>query len=115
MAEEYRAVTICIKSAGHEELDGIKGGDDSGHYHLTEDEHDLLDGVLGEYKDELGAEDTFHKLRDGEYNRLVELLDLLYPTEDDDPEEILADLIAANTSTYMTEHDVIDGGEVSNS
>ena len=114
MAEEYQAVTICIKSAGHEQLDGLMGGDDDGHYHLTEDERDLLDGVLNEYQDELAEDDIFHKLRDGEYNRLVELLDLLYPTEDDDPKETLAEIIAANTSKYMTEHDIIDGGEVSN-
>ena len=112
MAEEYKAVTICIKSAGHEELDGIKGGDDSGHYHLTEDEHNLLDGVLSEYQDELDEEDTFHKLRESEYNRLIELLDLLYPTEDDDPEQILAGIINSHTSTYVTEHDIIDGGLV---
>ena len=112
MAEEYKTVTICIKSAGHEQLDGIKGGDDSGHYHLTEDELDLLDGVLNAYQDELAEDDTFHKLRDGEYNRLIELLDLLYPDEDADPEKILAEIIAARTSTYVAEHDVIDGGEV---
>ena len=110
MAEEYKAVTICIKTAPHEELDGIKGGDASGHYHLTEDEYDLMQGVLGEYRDELAEEDTFHKLRDAEYNRLTEILDLLYPDEDTDAEDVLAALIDARVNERVV--DIINGGEV---
>ncbi len=112
MADEVSEVVIRIKSAAHEQLDGMLGGDDSGHFHLTEDERDLLDGVLNEYQDELAEDDTFHKLRDGEYNRLIELLDILYPTEDDNPEEILANIIRTHTAQYVTENDIIDGGVI---
>ena len=114
MSEEYKAVTICIKTAGHEELDGIKGGDASGHYHLTDEEYDLMQGVLEEYQDELAEEDTFHKLRDKEYNRLTELLDLLYPDEETDTEEALAAFIDArvNERVQQIKADIINGGEV---
>ena len=110
MADEYQAVTICIKAAGHEELEGIKGGDDDGHYHLTNEEYDLMQDILEERRDELATEDTFHKLREEEYNRVTELLDLLYPDEDTNIESALAALIDARVNERVA--DIINGGEL---
>ena len=106
MAEEFQAVTINIKTAPHEALDGIKGGDDSGHYHLTSDEYDLLGYVFDDYRDEIDSGIDFHRLDDNEYNRLTGLLDVLVPDEDADAEEQLAEVLASYTAN------IIDGGEV---
>lgn len=107
--EEYKAVTICIKTAPHDELDGIKGGDASGNYHLTKDEYELMQGVLDGYREEVAVEDNFHKLQDAEYNKLIEILDLLCPNENTDVETALNALIDARVNKHA---DIINGGEV---
>ena len=111
MAEECRAITICIKSAGHEELDDIKGGDDNGYYHLTDEEYNLMQGILEGYRDELAEEDTFHKLRDDEYTKLTDMFSLLYPDDEDtDFEKALNALIDARIQQYVA--GIIDGGKI---
>ena len=108
MPDEVKAVTINIKTAGHEQLDELIGGDDTGHYHLDAEEYSLMTELLEDYKDELDDGEDFYKLRASEHERLLEILDILCPDEEDDPEEVLAEIINAR----ITEHDIIDGGEV---
>ncbi len=106
MAEEYQAVTINIKTAPHEALDGIKGGNDDGHYHLTNEEYDLLGYIFDDYRDEIDSGIDFHRLDDSEYNRLTYLLDTLMPDEDTDAEAQLASALEGYSAN------IIDGGEV---
>ena len=107
MAEEVKAVTVNIKTAGHEQLDELIGGDEEGHFHLSKEEYTLLLDVLGDYEDELDSDEALYKLRESEYGRLTEILDLLYPDEDADPEDILIGIIDDNT-------DILDCGIVGN-
>ena len=99
MAEEYSAVTINIKTAPHEELDGPQGGDDDGHYHLTEEEYSLMSSVLGERREEDESGGCFHKLEDEQYEKLLELLDVFFPDENSMAEDTLAELIDERAGT----------------
>ena len=112
MAEEYSAVTINIKTAPHEELDGLQGGDDNGHYHLTEEEYALMSSVLTERSEEEESGGCFHKLEDEQYERLVELLDVFFPEEDAMAEDTLAELIDERVGTNNHEQlENLLGGE----
>ena len=105
MADEFNAVTIKIKSAGHEDLDGLMGGDDDGHYHLTEEEYNLMTEVLDNRREENDAEEDFYKLSETEYDKTTTLLDMFFPDDDTDAEDALAALIAKHIKT-------IDSGTV---
>ena len=87
MADEVKAVTICIKTAGHEELDGIMGGDNDGHYHLSQEEYELLMDLLQRHSDELESEEEFYKLTETEYNKLMDLFDRFLADEEDEEQE----------------------------
>lgn len=105
MANEPNAVTINIKTAGHEELDGLIGGDADGHYHLTEEEYNLMLEVLDNRREEDVSEEVYYKLSETEYDKVTTLLAMFFPDDDTAPEEALAALIVKHIKT-------LDSGEV---
>ena len=109
------AITINIKTAPHEQLDELMGGDDSGHFHLTEDEYNLMLRLVEQLRDEDETEQEFHKLSDDEYTKLTDMFSLLYPDEDEDTdfEQALNAIIDARVAQYVAE--IIDGGKVGTS
>lgn len=114
MAEEFQAVTITIKTAAHEQLDGLMGGDDSGHYHLTEEEYNLMLEFLGKEREEEESDEEFYKLSQSEYDKLMSIIDAVFPNdESEEPvfidSEALNSLIDARIQEYIKH---IDGGEV---
>lgn len=117
MAEEIQAVTINIKSAAHEQLDELMGGDASGHYHLTEEEYNLMLELLEGEREEEESDEEFYKLSQGEYDKLMSIIDAAFPDdESDEPvfidSETLNKLIDERIQEYIKH---IDCGEVSNS
>ena len=109
MTNECKTVKIDLKTAPHERLVGLQGGDDSGHYHLTEEEYGLVSEMVEERRQEDEEGGCFHKLRDEEHDKLTELLDMFFPDEDADAETALAALMDARIAEYMK---TIDSGEI---
>ena len=109
------ALAINIKTAPHEQLDELMGGDDSGHFHLTEDEYNLMLRLVEQLRDEDETEQEFHKLNDDEYTKLTDMFSLLYSDEDEDTdfEQALNAIIDARVAQYVAE--IIDGGKVGTS
>ena len=110
MANEVTAVTINVKTAPHEQLDELMGGDDSGHFHMTEEEYNLMLRLVEKLREEDESEEEYYKLPQSEYDKLTSLLSLLYPDEDTDAEDALAALIDARVNERVV--DIINGGEV---
>lgn len=110
MANEVTAVTINIKTAPHEQLDELMGGDDSGHFHMTEEEYNLMLRLVEKLREEDESEEEYYKLPQNEYDKLTSLFSLLYPDEDTDAEDALAALIDARINERVV--DIIDGGKV---
>ena len=109
------AITINIKTAPHEQLDELLGGDDSGHFHLTEDEYNLMLRLVEQLQDEDETEQEFHKLNDDEYTKLSDMFSIFYPDDDEDAdfEQALNAIIDARVAQYVAE--IIDGGKVGTS
>lgn len=110
MANEATAVTINIKTAPHEELDELMGGDASGHYHLTEEEYNLMFRLVEQLRDEDESEEEYYKLTQTEYDKLTSLFSLFYPDEDTDAEDALAALVDTRVNERVV--DIINGGEI---
>lgn len=110
MANEVTAVTINIKTAPHEQLDELMGGDDSGHFHMTEEEYNLMLRLVEKLREEDESEEEYYKLPQSEYDKLTSLFSLLYPDEDTDAEDALVALIDARVNERVV--DIINGGEV---
>lgn len=109
MANEVPAITINIKTAPHEQLDELLGGDNSGHFHLTEEEYNLMLRLVEKLREEDETEEDFYKLSEDEYNKLMSILSILYPDEDTDAEDALNALIDARIQHALSN---IDCGEV---
>ena len=109
------ALAINIKTAPHEQLDELLGGDDSGHFHLTEDEYNLMLRLVEQLQDEDETEQEFHKLNDDEYTKLSDMFSIFYPDDDEDAdfEQALNAIIDARVAQYVAE--IIDGGKVGTS
>ena len=106
MADEVTAVTIKIKSAGHEDLDGLLGGDEEGHYHVTAEELNyLVDRVSERNAVEEGDEEERLGITESEYDKVSDLIEMFFPDDDTDVEDALAALIAKHIKT-------IDSGTV---
>lgn len=84
MAEGHSAITINIKTAPHEQLDGLMGGNDDGHYHLTGEEYNLMLDLIEDRRDEEESDEDFYKLSQTEYDKLLGIIDAFYPDEDSD-------------------------------
>ena len=109
------ALAINIKTAPHEQLDELLGGDDSGHFHLTEDEYNLMLRLVEQLRDEDETEQEFHKLNDDEYTKLSDMFSIFYPDDDEDAdfEQALNAIIDARVAQYVAE--IIDGGKIGTS
>ena len=105
----------------HEQLDGLFGGDDDGHYHFKHDEYEELQEVLQIRREEKENEETFYRLTEDQHNKLIHIIEALYPDPDSDTPvlingdtldiggETLNSLIDTRIQEYMRN---IDGGEV---
>ena len=106
MENEFNAVTIKIKSAGHEDLDGLLGGDEEGHYHVTgEALNYLIDKVAERNAIEAGEEEERFGITEEEYDKVSNLIEMFSPDDDTDVEDALVALIAKHIKT-------IDSGTV---
>ena len=104
MTDEVNAVTIKIKSAGHEELDGLLGGSDEGHYHVTAEELNyLVDRVAERNAIEEGEEEERLGLTESEYDKVSILLDTIFPDDDAVSGDALEALIAKYIKTLGVE------------
>ena len=99
MDEEKRelpvAVTVNVNGVGayppppaptvsHEELDDLNGGDDDGHYHLTEDEYNYVTAIVDERRELDESGEQRYTLNEEEYSKLVSVIDKIYPSEDEE-------------------------------
>ena len=109
MTDEVNAVTIKIKSAGHEELDGLLGGDDEGHYHVTAEELNyLVDRVAERNAIEDGDEEERLGLTESEYDKVSSLLEMFFHNGATDAVEALKALVDARITEYIK---TLDSGE----
>ena len=100
----------------HEQLDGLYGGEDDGHYHLTQEEYEQVKEVLQIRREEQESGETFYKLTEAQYDKLRHIIEAVYPDQDSDTpvfidNETINSLIDTRIKEYMSN---IDGGEVSN-
>ncbi|MBQ7220796.1 MAG: hypothetical protein IJS28_07445 [Synergistaceae bacterium] len=109
MANECKTVKINLKTAPHERLGGLLGGDDGGHYHLSEEEYGLVSELVEERRLENEAGGCFHKLQDDEHDKLLKLLDIFFPDEEADIADTFATLMDARIAAYIK---TIDSGEI---
>ena len=71
----------------HEELDNLLGGDMYEHYHLNEADYNTLTEFLAEKRAADEAGETSFALTEEEYERIMQLLDDLYPNWNEDKEQ----------------------------
>lgn len=69
-------------TADHEELDGLLGGNEDGHYHLSSEEYDVVQEILSERAD--ADDEERYTLSEDEYNGLTELLENAQASDDDE-------------------------------
>ena len=111
---EAQPVTLKPSEIPHEMLDGLLGGADNEHYHLALEEYNQLKEVLQIKHEEDESGETFYKLTKEQYNKLIHILEEVYPDIDyDEPvfidEEFINELIDARIKEYIRN---INGGEV---
>ncbi len=101
MEDEITALTINMKTAGHEQLDELMGGDASGHYHLTEEEYNLILDLVDKHREEAESDEDFYKLSQSEYDKLTALFGIFYPDEDTDAQDALEAIINARVQAVL--------------
>ena len=69
----------------HEELLNLFGGDDSGHYHLTEEEYVKLQELIQLKREEAEDTEIRYTLSEDEYDKLQTILETVYPDENSEP------------------------------
>ena len=62
----------------HEQLEGLLGGKDNDHYHISEQEYDALYKIITQFSNSNGT----NTLTNDEYNRVAEIIAALFPDED---------------------------------
>lgn len=108
MSDKTKTITINVRTAGHEHVEELMGGDASGHYHMTEEEYNLMLRLVEKLRDEDETGEDFYKLPESEYDKLHGLFRIFYPDDDTDAEDALETLI--NSQAHI---DIINGGKVS--
>ena len=89
------AVTVNVNGVGayppppppvptHEELDELYGGDNDGHYHLTEDEYNSVVNMVEERMELEENGETRYTLDDDEYDKLIGVIGKVYPSDEEE-------------------------------
>ena len=80
---ETQSVESTVIS-NHERLDGLLGGEDDGHYHLTQEEYGQVKEVLQIRREEQESGETFYKLTETQYDKLIHIIEAAYPDQSSD-------------------------------
>ena len=104
----------------HEDLEGLLGGDDNGHYHLTPDDYEALQEILQIRREENKSGETFYKLTEEQYYKLRHIIEAVYPDDDSDEpvfidRDTLNSAINKHIADYMIENQSAISSEALNS